>query len=160
LLATCVLLARAYRHAWSEDEVLPPRLEELLHPGVTSGEFVRGLRQDSAPLWERKTVLILHGYATQSAAIDLESKFTEAAIGHAQVADFRNFAHGRHHWLARHGDASGVLAFVTPSDRELADKTLRLLPGEVAVLRVDLAEDGVRGGLASLALALHLAGMA
>jgi len=105
-------------------------------------------------------VLILHGYATQPAAIDLESKFTEAAIGHAQVADYRNFAHGRHHWLARHGDASGVLAFVTPSDRDLADKTLRLLPEEVAVLRVDLQDDGVSGSLAALALAIHLAGMA
>jgi len=160
LLATCVLLARAYRHAWSEDDSLPPRLEDLLHPGVTSAEFLGDLRRRSRALWGRETMLIIHGYATQPAAIDLESKFTEAAIGHAQVADYRNFAHGRHHWLARHGDASGVLAFVTPSDRELADKTLRLLPEEVAVLRVDLREDGVTGGLAALTLAVHLAGMA
>ncbi|MGO8671282.1 MAG: HAD hydrolase family protein [Capsulimonadaceae bacterium] len=160
LLATCVLLARAYRHAWSEDESLPPRLEDLLHPGVTSAEFLGDLRRRSRALWGRETMLILHGYATQPAAIDLESKFTEAAIGHAQVADYRNFAHGRHHWLARHGDASGVLAFVTPWDRELADKTLRLLPEEVAVLRVDLREDGVTGGLEALTLAVHLAGMA
>ena len=33
LLATCVLVARAYRNAWSEDETLPARLEELLHAG-------------------------------------------------------------------------------------------------------------------------------
>ena len=138
----------------------PPGWRSCCTPEVTSREFFERPAAYSRPLWERETVLILHGYATQSAAIDLESKFTEAAIGHVQVADYRNFAHGRHHWLARHGGASGVLAFVTPSDRKLADKTLRLLPEEVAVLRVDLAEDGVKGGLASLALALHLAGMA
>lgn len=160
LLATCVLLARAYRHAWSEDEALPARFEELLHPGMTSGEFFADIRSRSALLWERETVLVLHGYATQSAAIDLESKFTEAAIGHAQVADYRNFAHGRHHWLSRHGNTSGVLAFVTPSDRELADKTLRLLPEQVPIVRVDLGEDGIRGGLAALAITLHLVGLA
>jgi fructoselysine-6-P-deglycase FrlB-like protein len=160
LLATCTLLARAYGHAWMENEPLPPRLEDLLHPGVTAPEFLDDLSRRSRALWERETTLILHGFATQAAAIDLESKFTEAAIGHAQIADYRNFAHGRHHWLARYGAESGVLAFVTPSDRELADKTIRLLPEEVAVLRVDLRDDWVNGGLAALVLAIHLAGMA
>ena len=45
--------------------------------------------------------LVLHGPSTRSAAVDLESKFTEAALGNVQLADFRNFAHGRHHWLAK-----------------------------------------------------------
>jgi hydroxymethylpyrimidine pyrophosphatase-like HAD family hydrolase/fructoselysine-6-P-deglycase FrlB-like protein len=160
LLATCVLLARAYRQAWLEEEALPPKLEELLHPGVTSADFFDDLKLRSTNLWQRETVLILHGYATQPAAIDLESKFTEAAIGHAQISDYRNFAHGRHHWLARYGNATGVVALTTPSDRNMADKTLRLLPEEVAVLRVDLGDDGIKGALTSITLALHLAGLA
>ncbi len=160
LLATCVLLARAYTHAWSEQETLPPKLDDLLHPEVKLPDFFDALRRRSMVLWERETTLVLHGYATQSAAADLESKFTEAAIGHAQVADYRNFAHGRHHWLARHGEKSGVLAFVTPAERELARKTLGLLPKEVAVVRVDLPEGGVTGGLTAIVLAIYLAGMA
>ena len=43
---------------------------------------------------------------------DLESKFTEAALGHLQIADYRNFAHGRHHWLAKRSETSAILAFI------------------------------------------------
>jgi hydroxymethylpyrimidine pyrophosphatase-like HAD family hydrolase/fructoselysine-6-P-deglycase FrlB-like protein len=160
LLATCVLMARGYRQAWSATETLPSSFDALLHPGKKASDFFDGLRRQSAVLWERETTLILHGYATQPAAIDLESKFTEAAIGHAQIADYRNFAHGRHHWLARYGEKSGVLALVTPSEREVAEKTLGLLPKEIAVFRVSLPEGGVNGSLAAIALAIYLAGFA
>jgi hydroxymethylpyrimidine pyrophosphatase-like HAD family hydrolase len=160
LLATCVLMARGYSRAWSTKETLPQSLETLLHPGEKAKDFFDGLRRQSRVLWERETTLILHGYSTQPGAVDLESKFTEAAIGHAQIADYRNFAHGRHHWLARYGEKSGVLAFVTPSEREVAEKTLGLLPEKVAVSRVNLPDGGVNGSLAAIALAIHLAGIA
>jgi fructoselysine-6-P-deglycase FrlB-like protein/hydroxymethylpyrimidine pyrophosphatase-like HAD family hydrolase len=160
LLATGVLLARAYGRAWSQRESLPGRLDELLHPGVAHDDFLADLRHRARPLWERQTLVVLHGYATQPAAVDLESKFTEAAIGHVQTSDYRNFAHGRHHWLARHGRDTGVLALATPREQELVDRTLRLLPDEVAVLRVDIGSDDAGGALKALALALYLAGMA
>jgi hypothetical protein len=53
-----------------------------------------------ADMWERRTTVVLHGPATRVGAIDLESKFTEAALGNLQVADWRNFAHGRHHAIS------------------------------------------------------------
>ena len=55
--------------------------------------------------------------------------FTEAALGHVQLADYRQFAHGRHHWLAKRGDSSAVIALGTEADATIMDKTLRLLPG-------------------------------
>src|SRR5207244_3270959 len=79
-------------------------------------------------LWKRPTVIVLYGPETYPAAVDLESKFTEAALGSTQLADYRNFAHGRHHWLAKRGTDTGVLAIVTDGDRELAESTLTLLP--------------------------------
>jgi fructoselysine-6-P-deglycase FrlB-like protein/hydroxymethylpyrimidine pyrophosphatase-like HAD family hydrolase len=160
LLATGVLLTRAYGRAWSERESLPGRLEELLHPGMAYDDFLADLRHRARPLWKCQTLVVLHGYATQPAAMDLESKFTEAAIGHVQTSDYRNFAHGRHHWLARHASQTGVLALATPPEQELVDRTLRLLPKEVAVLRLDIGSGGEAGALTALALTLHLAGMA
>lgn len=160
LLATSVLLARAYRCAWSESESLPGRLEQLLHAGVAHDDFLADLRHRAHPLWERQTLVVLHGYATQPAAVDLESKFTEAALGQVQTSDYRNFAHGRHHWLARHGSETAVLALVTPPEHELVDRTLRLLPEEVAVLRLNISSDGAAGALTALTLVLHLTGMA
>ena len=67
------------------------------------------------PLWERQNLAVLYPPSLLAAASDLESKFTEAAIGNVQTADYRHFAHGRHHWLAKRGNETGVLALITPS---------------------------------------------
>ena len=85
------------------------RLEPLLPVDAAASE---AWQQATAPLWSRPTTLLLHGPSTRVGAIDLESKFTEAALGHLQLADYRNFAHGRHHWLAKRSETSAVLAFI------------------------------------------------
>jgi hypothetical protein len=81
-------------------------------------------------------------------AVDLESKFTEAALGNLQAADYRNFAHGRHHWLAKRGHESAVLALISEADRELAERTLNLIPREVPQARMYIdgaADTALRG---------------
>jgi fructoselysine-6-P-deglycase FrlB-like protein len=113
LLGFTVLLARAYAAEYGgevEWEDATRRLHALvngLDGAVSSWETATKL------LWECPTTLVLHGSATRVGAVDLESKFTEAALGNLQVADYRNFAHGRHHWLAKRGNTRAVLAFVT-----------------------------------------------
>src|SRR5947199_382422 len=79
---------------------------------------------------------------TQVGAIDFESKCTEAALTNVQTADFRHFAHGRHHWIAKRGDQTAVLALCGEEDSETAGRTLSLLPGSVPVLRVDVPHRG------------------
>jgi hypothetical protein len=117
-------------------------------------------KREAERLWSRQTLVVLHGPATNAAAVDLESKFTEAALGNLQIADYRNFAHGRHHWLAKHGNVSGVLAFSSESDRLLATKTLSLLPKDIPVVRIDFEGNFLQVSLASLLTALHVAGWA
>lgn len=160
LIATAVLLTRAWNAAWDNDASLPASLADLVHPGTEEPTFREALAGRCRHLWDRGTTVVLHGHATQAAAIDLESKFTEAAIGHLQLADYRNFAHGRHHWLARHGDDTGVLAFVTPEDRPLAERTLRLLPGEIPVTTVELDQPAVANGIASIVVGMLISGLA
>jgi hypothetical protein len=138
LLAFMVLLFRAYATAFSASEDwLPNELKDLVHPSDTKEEFVSRLEQLCAPLWTRENLIILYGPATRSVAIDFESKFTEAALGVTLSADYRNFAHGRHHWLAKRGSTTAVLALVTTSDQHIADKTLDLLPKDVPVARFE-----------------------
>lgn len=112
------------------------------------------------PLWTRATTLVLYGPDTQTGAIDLESKFTEAAIGHVQLADYRNFAHGRHRWLAERGDTSGVLAFITDADRYLAERTLALVPSGIPQARIAFDGGPNTTAIASLLAALKIAGWA
>ena len=60
-----------------------------------------------------------------------QAHYTEAALGNLQLADYRNFAHGRHHWLAKRSRTGAVLAFISDADRTLAERTLHLIPSDI-----------------------------
>jgi hydroxymethylpyrimidine pyrophosphatase-like HAD family hydrolase/fructoselysine-6-P-deglycase FrlB-like protein len=147
LLATLVLLARAYATAFDIPVSLPPTLDLLVHPGQTWQEYVKSWAPQVLPLLKRQTLVVLHGGVTKTAAADIESRFTEAALGNVQVADFRNFAHGRHHWLAVNADDSAVLSLSSPQDHQIANRTLSLIPKEIPRLRIDV--DGTIAGVIS-----------
>ncbi len=128
LLATCTLLIRAYE---PQPESLPGRLEELLNAPDVLTFFKKNTTGNIERFVKRSTVIVLYGPATKTAALDLESKLTEAALARVQLADYRNFAHGRHHWLAKRGEETAVLAFRPPEDSNICERTLALLPEDV-----------------------------
>jgi fructoselysine-6-P-deglycase FrlB-like protein len=152
LLASVVLLFRGYAEATGVPVSLPEDFKELLGGGPSDDRW--------RPLWGRDTLVILHGPATRPVAVDLESKFTESALGNVRSADYRHFAHGRHHWLAKHADSTAVLAFTMPDDEILAEKTLALLPAGVPVVRESIALGGLAAGVAALVRGLYVAGSA
>ena len=149
LLAMLVVLTRAYSGALGVSASLPASLDLLVHPGQTWKKHIEIWTPQVLPVLQRQTLVVLHGGATKTAAADIESRFTEAALGSVQVADFRNFAHGRHHWLAVNADASAVLTLSTPQDRELVDRTLSLIPKEIPRLRMDI-DGSIPGVLSSV----------
>ncbi|HEX7944422.1 MAG TPA: HAD hydrolase family protein, partial [Phenylobacterium sp.] len=160
LLAFVGLLSRAYvtefggAERWNQVERTVAALVE-----ETAGA-VCPWRRETDVLWSRGTTIVLHSAATRVGAVDLESKFTEAALGNLQFADYRNFAHGRHHWLAKQGRISGVLAFITEADRSLAERTLALLPRDIPQARLDLPGDEIATNLGALVAALRITGWA
>jgi hydroxymethylpyrimidine pyrophosphatase-like HAD family hydrolase/fructoselysine-6-P-deglycase FrlB-like protein len=158
LLATIVLLIRAYELFAGAVASLPSTLDELIHPGLTRPQFLKRLHAVAGTALERDTLVVLYGTTTKPAAMDIESRFTEAALGCVQPADYRNFAHGRHHWLARHGKSTGVIAFATAGD-DVARKTLALLPGAIPRHEVVVAP-GVAGAAAAVFQSLFLASVA
>jgi hypothetical protein len=87
------------------------------------------------PAFEEVLVLFPPGLA--AVATDIEARLTETGLAAVQVADYRNFAHGRHAGLARRAARSMVLALVDEACRQLAERTLDLLPGEVPQLRLE-----------------------
>jgi hypothetical protein len=156
LFAFSLLITRAY--AEEHDASWSPRqlLDDIFSGGLSDSGQLQKVRTVCEPLWGLDTLIVLYGPLCQVGAVDLESKFTEAALGSVKIADYRNFAHGRHHWLAKRGDKSGVIAFISPSDRELAGNTLALLPPTVPVVRIELSGDDFSVPLASLLFTLHL----
>lgn len=155
LMALIVVLCRAYRATLAEGDQLPRSWSQIVPRRVTID-----LDRRLLPAWERKTLVVLHGPSTYVAAVDLESRFTEAALQDVWIADYRNFAHGRHHWLAKHLDSTAVLAFVTPGDQELASSTLALIPDSVPVIREPIPFSGVTAAIAALGRVIYAAGSA
>lgn len=140
LVASGVILARAYATVGRQDLDLPTTLGALCGPAF--GEI------DYSRLLSRPTLLVLHAPALKTVAVEIESKFIEAALGNVHVADFRQFAHGRHHWLAKRGEESAVLALSIDSDP--ADETLGLLPKSVPSVVLNLPHDGPVACLAGI----------
>ena len=159
LLGFAGLLERAYSSLFGSTKDWDQTISALRSMSDPAFSYHLGLQEHAAPLWKRTTTIVLYGPSTRLGAMDIESKFTEAALGSIQLADFRNFAHGRHHWLAKRGDDSGVLALVAPEDKTLADKTMALLPDDIPQLSLDLPGGGATG-LASLLAAFKFTGLA
>ena len=160
LLGFTTLLTRAYAAEFGSDADWEEAVDGLTPLLPSTAATLEAWEAATAPLWTRSTTLVLHGPSTRIGAIDLESKFTEAALGPLQIADYRNFAHGRHHWLAKRGDTSAVLAFVTSADHALAERTLDLIPEDIPQARIVFDGGPSAVALASLLAALRITGWA
>jgi hydroxymethylpyrimidine pyrophosphatase-like HAD family hydrolase len=160
LLAFAILTFRAYRSVFIPNGSNPLSLKDLLKHNGSMDSFLNNLRDQCSKIWERDTLLVLFGPATQAAAFDLESKFAEASLGHVLLADFRNFAHGRHHWLAKCGSTSAILALSTNNEKQIAEKTIGLIPQEVPIVHLNFSEQGIYSPIAALAVVLHLVALA
>ncbi len=128
ILALLVLFIRAYKEVNLDKEILPKDFT-----------FTNGINEYlnifSKPLLKKDTWIVL------------ESKFTESALKNLQISDYRNFAHGRHYWLCKRANETGIIALITPQEKEIAEKTLNLVPKDIPVLRLNTEMSGSLGGL-------------
>lgn len=155
LWASSVLLTRAFQQTSGLKSKISKKLATVA--GVSRwNTFIDKVAKDSKDIWQRKTTIVLYGPTSYAAAVDVESKLTEAALQNVALADYRHFAHGRHHWIAKHPDQTSVIAFVEDDERKLADRTLAEIPDSVPVFRVDLTSDAL-GMLKGLSYAFPLA---
>ncbi len=162
LLAFVILASRAYHDIFCPDKsnLRQLKLSDIIGPTGSTESNIAALRNLLAPVLQRDSLLVLFGPSTQAAAFDLESKFTEASLGHILLSDYRNFAHGRHHWFAKRGNSSAVLAFSSDQENRLATKTLSLLPKDIPVAHLDFTEQGVNAPVAAIATVLHIVAIA
>ena len=134
-LATNTLLATAtwILSAWGC--WLPYSLYDSEYRGVLARRFDSHVSADLKKFRNVDGLLILHDAYGKPAAMDAESKMHEAGLVPVQLADYRNFAHGRHNWVSKH-PGTLVLALVTPGSTNLAVATLEKIPGKNRVAMV------------------------
>lgn len=85
-------------------------------------------------LAERALVLFPPRHA--AVAYDLEARLHETGLASVELADYRNFAHGRHAGLARNLAATTVIALLTREERDVAERTVHLLPKATRLVRL------------------------
>lgn len=158
LFGFAALLARSYLSG-TESSVRWNAVQHQIEKLLSEDDLARW-RDTTAPLWERPTTIVLHAPNARVGAIDLESKFTEAALGNLHYADWRNFAHGRHHWLAKRGAQSAIVALIGDDDECLAERTLTLIPDEIPIARIKLPGPPPAVALGALVASLQITGWA
>ena len=108
----------------------------------------------------QETLIVLAGSWAWPAAVDLESKFSEAGLAHVQLVDYRNFAHGRHFWLSKRGDSTGVIALVSPDSEEVVARTLSTLPENTKTFALRTDRSGPGGAIDLICKGMFLVGLA
>ena len=149
LVALNTMITRAY----GADSDLPRRWRDLLDVAGVSQSLTH-FSKDATAI-QSDEILLLFGPDTRPAAVDFESKFHESGLANVQVTDYRNFAHGRHLWIALRPRTT-VILFVSPNDRAIADATQKLLPKAVRAIRVETSFDGIAAAFAMQAAVFEI----
>jgi fructoselysine-6-P-deglycase FrlB-like protein len=156
LLAMMIIITRGYLNILNHSIKFPSSLTELVHPEKTRKDFIMDNIKNAEALLKKDTLIVLYGKWGKAAAIDIESKFTEAGLGNVLISDYRNFGHGRHNWLDKQKSRTGVIGLITPDDLEIADKTLNLIPKDIPIIRFSTDNSGPIGSLSLLIKIMYL----
>lgn len=134
LLAQAVVLARAFAAAYPDAlGDVPTTLDELLpEDAATVDEALDRLVDRLGDVLARPYLMFLYGPDTKTAALDLDSKYTESGLGDLDMSEYRNFAHGRYQTALPRQDRSGLLAMYTAREEAFARTTLDVVPERIA----------------------------
>lgn len=121
-------------------------LKKLIVPTDPTPFIMPVLAEDAIKCLSADSIIALGGRWTIPAVSDFESKCTEAGLIKVLPADLRNFAHGRHHWIAKNPNTS-VICFVTKDEYELAKKTIGILPETISSCILLTGQDGISATL-------------
>jgi len=131
----CALLAKAFGADVTDTE-LSRQFAERYH-----------LRTNSDKTWDITSIsgirhfTILHGSWGTPVANLLEGKFTESGWATCQVADFRNYCHGRFIFTSNHLEDSAVVLLISPREKHLAEKIRSFLPESARLIIIETAQD-------------------
>ena len=145
LIASVIWIARTYIEGCSMPYFIPK-----------FSELCSGTPEEFQGFKDRDTVILMHDIWGKTAAVDIESKLTEAGLASVQMADYRNFAHGRHNWIDKNKERTALVALVTPHSRQLAGKTLRHIPKYTPTVSLSSRFDGPMASLELLVRSLFL----
>ncbi len=91
--------------------------------------------------------VVLHGSWGRPVADNLEGKLVECGLAQAGVYDYRNYCHGRFIFTSNHLKDSAVILFVSPRERDIAERTRRYLPESTKLVIIETEYDAPEASL-------------
>jgi HAD superfamily hydrolase (TIGR01484 family) len=155
LLLDAVLVAKAYGELNQSHEDFPRDFDKLRLEDLSLVEWLRNAESFVAETVTRGAITVIYSPLLRPIAADLESKLSEAALLHVQLADLRSYAHGRHLWLADRPQDCAVLALIEPSLAGLWASMSELFPAQVPTLTMRLAGAAPSDLIAGLVAEMH-----
>lgn len=164
LLAFYSLLFRIYRDEtatrleWDYDDSIGKGLNRFIKRTYTLS--TEDWNEHDAAIYEARETdrfYVLYSPDTMPMAIDLESRFSEGAVGCLQISDYRNFAHGRFNWFHQRKGQTAIIALVSPESRSVADGILSEIPKDIPIMKLDTALTGTDGSMDLLIKGMYLA---
>lgn len=159
LLLDAVLVARAYGELNGCPQSMPPDITALRVGEQTLQEWLAAARPFITEAVRRGALTVVYSPLLRAIAIDLESKLSEGALLHTQLADLRSYAHGRHLWLAQRPQDCAILALVEPSLGKLWDGMRSKFPSDIPTLTMPFSGSDPVHLIAGLVAQMHLVGM-
>lgn len=153
-MVTALLTAfdAAVTRSWDRRDRL---IEELAAGATYEGRGVAGSGMP-VPFRRGDTVIILHDAFTRAVAVLLETSLWETGIAPVQRTDFRNFAHGRHVWMAKHLDRTLLAALPTLDTAPVWAAIGEALPSGLRRVDLEFGQGGRLRVAEGIARGLHL----
>lgn len=134
-------------------------LTKVFQPGVDLGKYMEAPQKsftfclnDGTPLGPDdfksvRSYVLLHGSWGRPVASNLEGKMVESGLAPAIVCDYRNHCHGRFIWESNHLDDTAVVMFISPRERDIAERTRKYLPASTKLVLIETVEDAPEASL-------------
>lgn len=156
LLLDAVLVARAYGELDGRPQAMPRDISALRVGAQSVHEWVAEAQPFIAEAVRRGALTVVYSPLLRAIATDLESKLSEGALLHVQLADLRSYAHGRHLWLAQRPQDCAILALVEPSLGKLWEDMRSKFPSGIPTMTMPLAGAEPVHLIAGLVAQMHL----
>lgn len=156
LLLDAVLVARAYGELNGSRDHLPSDLTGLRVGDQSLDQWLSDAQPFLGEAIRRGAITVVYSPLLRPVATDLESKLSEGALLHTQLADLRSYAHGRHLWLADRPQDCAILALIEPSLAALWRGMRSKFPENIPTLTMSLAGAAPADLIAGLVAQMHL----
>lgn len=139
LLLDAVLVARAYGELNGRPEPMPVDIAALRVGNQPLDAWLNSAMPFITEVVRRGALTVVYSPLLRPVATDLESKLSEGALLHTQLADLRSYAHGRHLWLAQRPQDCAILALIEPSLGKLWEGMRSKFPADIPTLAMPLS---------------------